>query len=172
MSNKIEEILMHDELYRKHFVAKHPPKYKFSGEINPAFLGRHQSADYAINKLIEYIKFPLVEDNFHMIEEGTLLRKAWRKELGNRYGKEIWEFMNENKLRKNAGLVLPYNVSSIIEAYLGNEYPKLRKYAEGIINLGVDNTETYLDMNLLQKIELVRKMEDQAYEFLNLLCTK
>ena len=172
MSNKIEEILMRDELYRKHFVAKHPPKYKFSGQINPDFLGRHHSADYAINKLIEYIRFPLIEDNFHLIEEGTLLRKAWRRELGNKYGKEIWEFMSENKLRKNAGLVLPYNVSSIIEAYLGDEYPRLREDAERIINLSVDNTETYLDMNLHEKIELIRDIEDKSYEFLKLLCTK
>ena len=169
--DKIEEILMNDELYRKHFVAKHPPKYEFSGEINPVFLGRNSSSDYGINWLKDYMGFPLVEDNFHLIEGGNIKRKKWRKEIEEKYGKEAREFVENNKLRKNVGLIGVCNATSLVESFFGEEYLQLRKYAEEIMDFGVDNREAYLDMNVSQKIELVRKMEDKAYEFLKLLCT-
>lgn len=158
---KIEEILMNDELFRKHFVAKHPPKYEFSGKINPAFLGKDSSVDKVAKWIVDYIGFPLIEDNF---AEHTS-RRVWKKELEMKYGIEAKNFLDENKLRTNTSLQGLWSVSSLIcYSFLAEEIPTLTERAKGIIKVteGID----YDKMNITEKIDFVRGMEDRAYGIL------
>ncbi len=162
---KIEEILMQDELFRQHFVAKHPPKYEFSGEINPAFLGRDSSLDFYLDWIKEYSGFPLIEDDFSMNEHA--LRRKWRRELIEKYGKEAEKFLKtNNKLRGNI-LSGVYSVGSIVVDYLGNEFPEIGKRAGKVVELTDPNVaEDLSEKNISERIELVRKIEDHVYDLL------
>ena len=162
---KIEEIFMQDELFRQHFVAKHPPKYEFSGEINPVFLGRDSSLDFYLDWIKKYVAFSLIEDDFSMNEHS--LRRKWRRELIEKYGKEAEKFLKtNNKLRGNI-LSGVYGGGSIIVDSLGNEFPELGKKAVKVIELTDSNTTEYLsEKNISERIELVRKIEDRVYDLL------
>jgi hypothetical protein len=158
---KIEEILMNDELYREHFVAKYPPKYEFSGKINPSILGRDSSVDKLAKWLARYIGFRLIEENF---PEHTS-RRIWKKEFEMKYGIEAKKFLDENKLRTNTSLQGLWSLSSLIcYSFLAEEIPTLIEKAKGIIKVteGID----YDKMNNLEKIDFVRGMEDRAYGIL------
>ena len=164
MSNKIEEILMHDELYKKHFVAKHPPRYEFSGQINTEFLERDYALDYMINWLVSYIKFPLIEDTFAPSQHQ--LRREWRKKLIERYGEDIRKILrSDNKLSGNI-LSGVYSASSIISDYLGEEFPELNEKAKRIVELTDPHIEDYHEKNISERIEVVRKIEEKVYELL------
>ncbi|MEK6827359.1 MAG: hypothetical protein AABX99_02635 [Nanoarchaeota archaeon] len=163
---KIEEILVNDPLYSWHIMSKRQPKYNFSGEINSIFLGRDSHLDMVINWIKDYILIPLIEDDFDLIPNQGLLRKKWKRELKSRYGEEAGAFLWRNKLRKNLSLGGLWSASSMIDFYLGDEFPSLGKKAKEVINIIEDNTEEYPQMNNREKIAFVRLMEDKAYGIL------
>ena len=95
-----------------------------------------------------------------------MLRKKWKRELKSRYGEEVGAFLWRNKLRKNLSLGGLWSASSMIDFYLGDEFPSLGKKAKEVINIIEDNTEEYPQMNNREKIAFVRLMEDKAYGIL------
>lgn len=165
-------MLMKDELFREHFVKIHPPKYEYSGKINPVFLGRNSSLDYAFNWMKDYIGFPLIEDNFVFTPSEGYKRKEWRKELIRIYGEETEEFFKNNKLRKNISMGGVWAASSIIDSELGENYPSLGKEARALIKIAEEQSENYLQMEKGKKISFVRMIEDEVYEFLKSLSIK
>ncbi len=165
LMDKIEEILMQDELFRKHFVAKHLPKYEFSDEISPTFLGRDSHLDHVISWLKNYIGFPLIEDNFVLVPLEHSLRRQWRKELETKYGEDAGKFMKENKLRKNVSTGL-WASGNFINTILGDEFPELTRYTGEIIKLTEEHSGDYIEMNISERIALTRKLEDEAYKIL------
>lgn len=156
---KIEEILMQDELFIKHFVAKHLPKYEYSGEINPSILGRDSSIDKVAIWIKNYVGFPLIEDDF----EDHSLRRTWKKDLWIKYGQEAKKFLDENKLRINTSLQGLWSVSSLIgNSFLVDEIPILNEKTEEIIKI-TEQTKDYDSMKITERIDFVRGMEDRAY---------
>ena len=172
MTEKIEEILMKDDLFREHFIKIHPPKYEFNGEINPDFLGRNSSLDYAFNWLKDYISFPLIEDKFVFVLNEGHKRKEWRKELISKYGKDAEKFFKNNKLRKNISMGGIYSAISIIDSELGEDYPLIGEKAKELAMIALERSEDYLEMEKSKKIEFVREMENNIYEFLKSLSIK
>lgn len=161
----IEEILMKDDLFREHFVAKYPPKYK-KRYISPKFLKKYPELNSPIKWLNEYVEFPYIEDNFHLIPEGGMTRRELRIEIEKRYGKEARDFIERNKLAKNKSLTGVWATSSWIVDSLNGKYPELKKKAEELVEITLENTERYLDMNLKEKFELARGIEEKVYEML------
>ena len=172
MTTNIEHTLMQDELFMQHFVAKHPPKYEFTGEINPAFLGKNSSLDYALTWLKDYISFPLIEDNFVFVPSEGYKRKEWRKELINKYGKDVEKFFKNNKLRKNISMGGIYSAISIIDSELGEDYPLIGEKAKELAMIALERSEDYLEMDKDRKIDFVREMENNIYEFLESISIK
>ncbi|VVB82351.1 Uncharacterised protein [uncultured archaeon] len=160
---KIEEILVNDPLYSWHIISKRWPKYNFSGEINPALLGRDSHVDYVISWIKNYIGFPLIEDDF----ESHSLRREWKRELTDKYGKEAKKFIQENKLRINMSLQGLWSASSFIcNSFLVDEIPILNDKTREIIKITEEGKEDYNAMNIRERIVFVRGMEDKAYGIL------
>jgi hypothetical protein len=164
--NNIEEKLMQDELYKEHFVAMHSPRYDASEEINPSILGRDSHLDYAINWLKEYIKFPLIEDDFSMTPNEYSSRKEWRDKLINKYGEDARKFLFENKLRVNTSLSGLSSALFTIDFFIGDEFPVLRKKAKEAIKISEDDSGDYTEKDIIGRIGFIRNVEDKAYEVL------
>jgi hypothetical protein len=159
----IEEKLMQDELFREHFVKKHPPKYEFLETINPSVLGRDSHLDYVINWLKDYIEFPLLEDNFVLVPNEYSSREEWREKLIKKYGEEAKKFLFENKLRINTSMSGLSSAVCLIDFCLGEEFPALKNKTKDTINITKEDISDYNKRDTNGRIEFVRKIEDKAY---------
>jgi hypothetical protein len=165
MTNKseIEKLLMKDDLFREHFIEKHPPKYKNFRKINPIFLGRE--SDNVIYWLKDFVNFPLIEDDFVGIQNEYHIRGKWKSELEKRYGEDVLKYLTRNKLRINTSVGGLSTVGFFVNEFLG-EFPELKKKSEKLLNLQNYNKNEYYNKNSSERIEFVRGLEDDAYNVL------
>lgn len=168
---QIEEVLMKDDLFREHFVRKHAPKYELvRGRETPILNPKTASLKKAIDWVVDYIGFPLIEDNFELgdAKEDTP-RDRWQKELEVRYGEEAYKFLINNKLRGNLSGNSLLSAVNIISLFLEEEIPELKKETGEIRNLIASmgsNYSAYKKMNINERVEFIRSIEDRVYRTL------
>jgi hypothetical protein len=163
----IKDKLMKDNLFRNHHLGEIPPKYDGNvWKIEPSILDENPSVEKTINWIRRYMRFPLTIDNFSLNPNTEYnLRRLWKKELAKRYGDDVYEFFNRNKLKTNCLTGLQSSILTIDE-FLKEKMPRLNEEIgelNGLIMSMGENYCEYKKMNLTGRIDFIRRIEDKTY---------
>jgi hypothetical protein len=165
MISEIEKVLMNDEEFKKHFITKHPPKYKKGWNINNKYLGITKDLDEVIRWIKDYMDFPLIEDNFTGKRYEHTERRDWREKLKKKYGEEVYRYLRDNKLRLNSSISGLVSVGRIITEDL-SQFSRIKEKAERLIILQYYNPLEYHNKKINERIDFIKKLEDKSYDLL------
>ena len=183
MTTNIEKMLMKDELFRKHILGIYPSSYtSFPKRTYLPEVVENKCLGIFVKWMEDNLKTPLIRDDFALgINEGEKDRNAWQIEIGKKYednglDKEVFNFINDNKLKGNCYGKNFMDVLEVIKCFLGEKYPilneKITESEEWIkYSMGPDYYR-YKKMSLGQKIRFVRKAEKRVYEILESISIK
>jgi hypothetical protein len=176
MTNRLTEYMLNklgrSPEFMEHFVKIHEPLYN----LNETDFAKLRDLD-SIGKvgksrdwLLEYIEAPLIEDNFTFgADEEDKERNKWMEKLFEEFGGEAHRFLIRNKLRCKYSVDGLASTTGIVHCILGEKVENIQQNMERAkLDVG-KNYSNYKNMRIEERIEFIRKREEDAYKLLSIM---
>jgi hypothetical protein len=178
----IKGILRQDSLYLRHFVQEYPSMYhKHSWKIEPEIWNEDTHVRDYIKKLVGYMRYPIIQDNFPLgVPNEDVPRNRWHTKLfekyrvlhGSQLAWQVFEYLQKNKLSGNCyGKIIPISLD-MLELFLGEKFSRLKKEIKEtrkVMSKMGENYSIYKKMDMNQRVNLVREMEHNVDDILEVM---
>lgn len=173
----IEERLMHDADFRAHFIRKHEPKHRQVPCVDFSYFREALGARRVIARLEAYLTtYPLIEDNFPLgVEAEDAPRNAWIGTLEEKYGQDAVTYFHHNKLRGNcSNHNLRHSIWVLMSSLVKENSEFTARVAElkQLLESTGEHYKAYERMNIAERIDLVRKIEDKVCQIFEAIAVK
>lgn len=172
---QIEEILMKDDLFMRNILGIHHSTLNVPNKKYPQVVMENTSLVKAADWMKECLLAPRIIDRFSgRFDEGDKVRNKWHMELIKKYellgiGKEVNEFLTNNKLKGNMYGKNFISASGLIDFFLGESRPELRdEINESMILVQGMGTafRNYNQLSVGQKVRFSKRMDRGVYNIL------
>ncbi len=128
-----------------------------------------EDARNLVQSITDFENLPIIIDQFN---QDHTARREWRKQIENRYGDDALSFLKRNKLRVNSFSFINYLFARVD---LGARKTKPSQLLDKLNRIRQNYGEIvrgYAEMDIDEKVETVRKLDELFSEVIGLLRTQ